>query len=897
MKLQTKLLLIIVFAFLLTFSLLEYFSYRIIKNDMIDVMRYEARHIRGVLMATRRVYHRQFLTSGIPLTDKTLGFLPAHSLSLISKDFRNWTDDELYFNNVSDLPRNQRNTADLIEKEAISYFRENPTEKERFVRFKSAEGKAFYHFSAPIWVEEYCLKCHGKKEDAPETIRNSYDTSFDYEAGDLRGVMSIKLPATQLGKLVQANFLQNLWVHLASFTSIFFLITFLLHRYVNIPLAKITKGLSLVGEGRTYQQIEGLSGEMAIVGNTFNQMSVRLIEREGLLKESEGRLRAIIDNTTAVIYLKDINGKYILINRQYEMLFNISKKDIIGKTDSDIFPKDKADELLMNDRQVLDANGPLTFEETVHHDSKLQTYISLKFPLLDTENVAYGVCSISTNITKRIKAEEQLRKLSQAVEYSSAAVVITDTKGNIEYANPKFTQLTGYSLKETIGKNPRIVKSGIIPPEVYKELWETIKSGNEWNGNLCNRKKNGELYWESASISPVKDDKGTITSFIAIKNDITKQKMFEEKITSLAHILEESLNEIYVFDAKTLRFIQVNKGARLNLGYSMEELSNLTPLDIKPEFTAESFSKIVEPLRVVEKQKIEFKTVHCRKDGSLYDVEVHLQLSTFQSVPVFVAIILDVTERKKVEDKLEQYRHNLESLVEERTKELTASQEKLRDTERLTLLGKVSGSIAHEIRNPLGVIDSSIYCLKLIHENVDSKTYVHLNKISNQVNKCTSIIKSLQDMSKMKESQRARVDIAKVVEDGMTLASAPQSVEVITKVPEGEFFVSVDEKQIQIVFRNLLTNAIQAMDNRGTIWIDVCNESEKWVVVSFKDSGPGITSEKLESIFEPFIGTKTSGFGFGLTLCKMIVERHGGVMEAQSGERKGATFIVKLTTC
>ena len=81
MKLQTKLLLIIVFAFLLTFSLLEYFSYRIIKNDMIDVMRYEARHIRGVLMATRRVYHRQFLTSGIPLTDKTLVFLPAHSLS------------------------------------------------------------------------------------------------------------------------------------------------------------------------------------------------------------------------------------------------------------------------------------------------------------------------------------------------------------------------------------------------------------------------------------------------------------------------------------------------------------------------------------------------------------------------------------------------------------------------------------------------------------------------------------------------------------------------------------------------------------------------------------------------------------------------------------------------
>ena len=122
--------------------------------------------------------------------------------------------------------------------------------------------------------------------------------------------------------------------------------------------------------------------------------------------------------------------------------------------------------------------------------------------------------------------------------------------------------------------------------------------------------------------------------------------------TGFAHILEESLNEIYLFDAKTLRFILVNKGARSNLGYSMEELSNFTPLDLKPDFTAESFAKILEPLLKFEKQKIQFETVHRRNDGSFYDVEVHLQLSTFQPVPVFVAIILDITERKKAEKKL-----------------------------------------------------------------------------------------------------------------------------------------------------------------------------------------------------------------------------------------------------
>ena len=136
--------------------------------------------------------------------------------------------------------------------------------------------------------------------------------------------------------------------------------------------------------------------------------------------------------------------------------------------------------------------------------------------------------------------------------------------------------------------------------------------------------------------------------------EIEMRKKTEGRVRSIAHILEESLNEIYIFDAKTLKFIQVNKGARLNLGYSIAEISSLTPLDLKPEFTAESFAEKVEPLHKDEKQKIQFETVHRRKDGSLYDVEVHLQLSTFQSVPAFVVIILDITERKRIEEA----RHN-----------------------------------------------------------------------------------------------------------------------------------------------------------------------------------------------------------------------------------------------
>ncbi len=142
-------------------------------------------------------------------------------------------------------------------------------------------------------------------------------------------------------------------------------------------------------------------------------------------------------------------------------------------------------------------------------------------------------------IAERKQAEESLRKLSQAVEQSPAMTVITDPDGAIEYVNPRFTEVTGYSLDEIAGKTPRILKSGEMPPEAYEELWETIKAGGEWRGEIHNRKKNGELYWALTSLSPVTSQDGTITHFLGISEDITERKRAEEEArqqrSELAH--------------------------------------------------------------------------------------------------------------------------------------------------------------------------------------------------------------------------------------------------------------------------------------------------------------------------------------------------------------------------
>ncbi|HSA02429.1 MAG TPA: PAS domain S-box protein [Candidatus Paceibacterota bacterium] len=144
----------------------------------------------------------------------------------------------------------------------------------------------------------------------------------------------------------------------------------------------------------------------------------------------------------------------------------------------------------------------------------------------------------------RKAAESQARLYYHAMEQSPAVIVITNTRGDIEYVNPKFTDLSGYSFEEVKGKNPRVLKSGEFPPESYAELWKTIAGGGEWRGEFHNRKKNGELYWEAAAISPVRDRKGSVTHFVAVKEDITRRKQLEAEREKLIQELQQALANV-----------------------------------------------------------------------------------------------------------------------------------------------------------------------------------------------------------------------------------------------------------------------------------------------------------------------------------------------------------------
>ena len=219
-------------------------------------------------------------------------------------------------------------------------------------------------------------------------------------------------------------------------------------------------------------------------------------------------------------------------------------------------------------------------------------------------------------ISERKRAEGELRKLSRAVEQSPASIVITDPSGAIEYVNPKFVQLTGYSLEEAKGQNPRILKSGEKPSEEYKQLWDLITSGNEWRGEFHNKKKNGELYWEFAVISPIRDEQGTTTHYLAVKEDITERKRAEELVATqkrrLSDILEGTNAGTWEWNIQTGEKIYNERWTEI-IGYTLEDLAPIT---------IDTWERLVHPDDAQRANNLLQR--HLNKETEFYECELRL---------------------------------------------------------------------------------------------------------------------------------------------------------------------------------------------------------------------------------------------------------------------------------
>ncbi len=388
-------------------------------------------------------------------------------------------------------------------------------------------------------------------------------------------------------------------------------------------------------------------------------------EAQKKLKESEQWNKEIFEGSLDAIFIVDSNTRIADVNKAASSLTGYTKDELLKMSIPDLHEKRNLEAYNKLLKRIIGGESVTTEVRICKKDGTIvETEVSNKQFIID--GIPY-MHMVVRDISKTRQAEKTLRESYNIINRSPAVVFLwKNEKGwPVEYVSVNVKNLFGYTAEEFLsGKVPY---AGVVQQDDLKKamkqaaIYKKDKKRNEYTQEYRIITKDGKIKWVEDRTFIRRNEEGDITHYQGIVFDVTERKKAEEGVLRLSRIFEGSLNEIYLFKSDTLKFIQANKAAQNNLGYTMEELRELTALDLKPEFTRESFTKLVEPLRKGEKEKIVFETVHKRKDQSLYDVEVHLQLMEYEHEKLFAAIILDITERKQAEFKIRESRQRLTS--------------------------------------------------------------------------------------------------------------------------------------------------------------------------------------------------------------------------------------------
>ena len=262
--------------------------------------------------------------------------------------------------------------------------------------------------------------------------------------------------------------------------------------------------------------------------------NTNLYETEKGARENQERLLAVMNNSVSMMAVKDATGRYQFANPKFERSFGFLPGQVVGKTDFQLFPPTVSDLFRVNELEAMRQRKDIEHEEILHLGGEDRHFLVVRFPLFDDDGAITGVCFQATDITERKHAEEQLRLAARVFDRAAEGVVVTDIHMNILTVNDAFTNVTGYSRAEAVGQTPRLLSSGKHLPIFFSEMWEKINTQGWWQGEIWNRKKNGELYLEWLSVNTVKDQAGQVVNYVAMFSDITLIRESQHRVEFLA---------------------------------------------------------------------------------------------------------------------------------------------------------------------------------------------------------------------------------------------------------------------------------------------------------------------------------------------------------------------------
>ena len=508
------------------------------------------------------------------------------------------------------------------------------------------------------------------------------------------------------------------------------------------------------------------------------------------------------------------------------------------------------------------------------------------------------------------KVESYLRLQSSALQAAANAIVITDSKGVIEWANEAFATISGYSISEAIGLDPGFLKSGKHSDHFYRDLWQTITSRKVWHGEIINRRKDGSLYDEEMTITPILDPEGEIVHFIAIKQDITERKRAEQALHESHQFIEVILEAMPVrvfWKDINLNFMGCNALFARDAGFS----------DPKDLIGRDDFQMVwhdqAEMYRNDDRQVIQSGCSKLLIEEQQTTPEGHIITLLSSKVPLrnsagelygVLGTYMDITERKRVDE-------ILKSLYLQ-----------LIQADKMDIIGRMAAGVAHEVKNPLQILLMYLdYLSQRLKDAHDTELDGVLKDMRLATKRADLIICELLDFARSDALELQPQDINALIEKSLMLVRhnlLSSRIKLQTNLAPALPLLALDSVKIEQVCVNLFTNATDAMPLGGTLAVKTSlktltetyrdpgsREAARFypgdlvVLLEVEDTGGGIAPEMLHKIFDPFFTTKATGkgTGLGLSIVKRILDLHDGSIEIRNRLTGGTHCQLMFKTC
>jgi PAS domain S-box-containing protein len=642
-------------------------------------------------------------------------------------------------------------------------------------------------------------------------------------------------------------------------------------------------------------------------GETIIQGLIRdITERkkaEEALGKSEERFFKIFNLNPAAMGITTFDGRFIQVNKSFERLTGYSSEEIIGKTGIELG-------LYQNPAQREEIIKQLNEEKRVIHKELAQRdkfgatkNILMSYEIIKTENND-NILSIAIDITERKKAEEAMLYDERLLKgfFDSPGLM----RGVIEVVNDKdirhirdnvvTASYVGLTPKDFEGK----LSSELGEPSERVQVWlqhykEAEQSGKPITWEYADLQDNKKT-WLTATVTYLGKAPNGNSQFTYTVLDVTERKRAEEELLAVNERFEMAQRAagVGVWDWDL-------KSEEINWSAEMFRLFGLDPKEHVPSFA--QWEKVLYP---DDKEEAGFKIQQALREKSFLDntyriVRPNGQVIWINSLgkaeygnqgePIRMSgICIDITMRKQFEENLEKYKKNLEKLVEERTKQL-------KDSERLAAIGATAGMVGHDIRNPLQAITSDIFLAKselsALADSTEKKYAIEsMDEIQKNVDYINKIVADLQDYSRVIKPELVQVNFSELLSSVVLPIGIPQNIAHVVDVEPSLDFKS-DKTLLRRILTNLITNAVQAMPDGGTLTISGCL-CEDSILVIVEDTGVGISDDVKPKLFTPMMTTKSKGQGLGLAVVKRLVEALNGTIAVESEKGKGTKFIIEL---